>query len=180
MAEANLITQFWTQPTNYFPFVLSTVMALSGKSSVLLLRGELWQRLKTIVLWQAAISTLSSGSQQGQGHGSRFKCPPATSALWNTRPVLTLLGDWLFCAPQDAELHPGKHLTLPKPTWIFAGFPQDGREKSVSVPVSQLAAPSDTPDHHPCWLKSGIRTPWRLLLTGSRHQLTVQGSCTSG
>lgn len=122
-------------------------MALSGKSSVLLLRGQLWWRLKTIVLWQAAISTLASGSQQGQGHGSRFKCPPATSALWSTHPVLAFLGNSLYCAPHDAELRPGGCLTLPQTTWIFAGFPQDGKEKGVSVAVSCLATSSDTWEH---------------------------------
>lgn len=178
MAEANLITQFWTQPTNYFPFVLSTVMALSGKSSVLLLRGQLWWRLKTIVLWQAAISTLASGSQQGQGHGSRFKCPPATSALWSTHPVLALLGNSLYCAPHDAELRPGGCLTLPQTTWIFGGFSQDGKEKSVSVPVSCLASPSDTWEHRQPLLTKIL---YQDTLKAAPHlQLTVRGGCTSG
>lgn len=152
MAEANLITQFWTQPTNYFPFVLSTVMALSGKSSVLLLRGQLWWRLKTIVLWQAAISTLSSGSQQGQEHGSRFKCPPATSALWSTHPVLALLGNSLLRSPRCRA--PAGRVSDTSPDdvgicWVPPGWERKGCLSGRILPGNSLrhmGAPSTLAD----------------------------------
>lgn len=70
----------------------------------------------------------------------------------------------LYCAPHDAELRPGGCLTLPQTTWVFAGFPQDGKEKGVSVAVSCLATPSDTWEH---------RQP---LLTKILHQDTLKAA----
>lgn len=130
MTEANLITQFWTQPTNYFPFVLSTVMALSGKSSVLLWRGQLWWRLKTIVLWQAAISTLHSGFQQGQRQGRMFRY--SNNQPMNTCPELTLLGSGA-CPKMQSSIQ--RYVWLfPSLHWYLLCSPRvDGRQRCFSA-----------------------------------------------
>lgn len=159
-------------------------MALSEKSFCATLKRAVMTKVRNYCPVTVCNFNIAFRFPAGPGQGRRVRLPPATAALSNTHPVLTLWGDWPCCTPQDPELHP-EHLTLPLMPWRVAGGCKPGweGEKCLSVSVlpgsslrhtepyplvikiphqDTLKAPS--PSQQPGWLPRWCRREWILPL----------------